>query len=258
MSFGTEMICLEKGHYPFKNYPKKQCETVLFPGCAFPSQFPKTMDAIEEICTSAGCGIAYDCCGHPLDGYGKEGGTDRVLGGIERRLKSIGCNRVVVLCPNCWKLMRERLSIPVISIYEFFAEIGCPISKEFAEGVLFTPCPDKASRELEGHIRNLAGLTGVSTLEKVGCCGLLPTIMSKGPEAVQKSTHKIFEAAGEQKIYTYCASCLGQFSRLGNDNCAHVLSIMLGVDETPDSANAFKNRAMRKFDKQNEPALARR
>lgn len=256
MSFGTEMICLEKAHYPFKKYPSVQCDDVLFPGCSFPSQFPKTTEAIAKICTEHGCGIAYDCCGHPLDGYGKEGGTDKVLSGITSRLKKIGCKRIIVLCPNCWKLMRERLDFPVISIFEYLKEIGYDVNTKFDEGVMFTPCPDKAKRELEADIRALVPLDGVETLKKVGCCGLLPSIMSKGPEAVQSSTHKIFDAAGDQKIYTYCASCLGQFSRLGNNNCAHVLSVMLGVDEIPDSKNAFKNRAMKKFNKNVNPVSA--
>ena len=40
MSGGFSLDRLEKAHYPFKRYPKTRCETVLFPGCAFPSQFP--------------------------------------------------------------------------------------------------------------------------------------------------------------------------------------------------------------------------
>lgn len=256
MSFGTEMICLEKAHYPFKKYPTKQCETVLFPGCNFPSQFPKTTDAVAKICTEHGCGVAYACCGHPLDGYGKEGGTDRVLADVAKRLKKVGCKRVVVLCPNCWKLMKERFELPIISIFEYLKEIDYPVNKEFSEGVLFNPCPDKAKRILEGEIRDMANLDSVETLAKMGCCGLLPSVMSKGPEAVQASTNKILDAAGDKKIYTYCASCLGQFSRMGNNNVAHVLSVLMGVEETPDSANAFKNRASRKFDKNVDPIVA--
>ena len=248
MSFGTKMICLEKAHYPFKNYPKTQVKDVLFPGCAFPSQFPKTMAAIAEVCKMHGCGVAYDCCGHPLDGYGVLGGTSKVLRGIEARLSNIGCERVIVLCPNCWKLMRERLKFPVISIYEYLQEINIEVENSTAEeGVLFTPCPDRPKRLLEDEIRKFPLFENVETMKSVPCCGLLPEIMKKGTEAVQKSTHKVMDAAEGKTIYTYCASCLGQFSRLGNNNCKHVLSCLLGVEEVPDSKNAFKNRAKCKF-----------
>ena len=40
----------EHAHYPFKSYPSAQCETILFPGCAFPSQFPRTMDKLAQVC----------------------------------------------------------------------------------------------------------------------------------------------------------------------------------------------------------------
>ncbi len=248
MSFGTKMICFEKAHYPFKNYPKSKTKDVLFPGCAFPSQFPQTMKKIAEVCKNHGCGVAYDCCGHPLDGYGVEGGTDKVLRGIENRLAKAGCERVIVLCPNCWKLMKNRLSFPVISIYEFLKEIDFQVEDDNSErGVLFTPCPDRPDHELEAQVREFSVFENVDTMTKVPCCGLLPEIMKKGPEAVQKSTNKVMDAAGGETIYTYCASCLGQFSRLGNNNCKHVLSVLLGVEEVPDSKNAFMNRAKAKF-----------
>lgn len=257
MSFSTKMICLEKGHYPFKCYPSKKCKDVLFPGCAFPSQFPKTMEAIAKVCNNHGCGVAYACCGHPLDGYGVHGGTDRVLRGIEKRLKKIGCERVVVLCPNCWKLMRGRLQLPVVSIYEYLKEIDFKPSTSVAEvhGKLFVPCPDRPAHELESEVRSCVSFENVETMSKVPCCGLLPEIMAKGPEAVQKCTHKVMDAAENETIITYCASCLGQFSRLGNDNCAHVLSLILGVNEVPDSKNAFMNRAKCKFAKNCNPVV---
>ena len=248
MSFATKMICLEKAHYPFKNYPNTQVKDVLFPGCAFPSQFPKTMATIASVCKTHGCSVAYDCCGHPLDGYEVQGGTDKVLRGIEERLTRIGCKRVIVLCPNCWKLMTESLKFPVISIYEYLQEIGFETANTSDEqGVLFTPCPDRPKKKLEEQIRKFPIFENVETMKGVPCCGLLPEIMKKGSASVQKSTNKVMEAAEGRTIYTYCASCLGQFSRLGNNNCKHVLSCILGVDEIPDSKNAFTNRAKCKF-----------
>lgn len=246
---------LEKGHYPFKRYPKVCCETVLFPGCAFPSQFPRTMDVLAGLCRAHGIGIAYDCCGHPLDGFGVEGGTDRVLGGVERRLRRIGCKRVVTVCPNCLMAFRGRSGIPALSVFELFGELGVPARGAFAPGVLFLPCPDKPARHSERKIRELYDLSAVPSLEGVGCCGLLPEIARRGPEATAACTRQVLGAAGERAIYAYCASCAGQFARMGHTACRHVVSVVLGVDEEPDAEHALLNRARRKLDRQVDPCL---
>lgn len=240
---------LEKGHYPFKRYPKDVCETVLFPGCSFPSQFPRTMDALAELCRERGIGVAYDCCGSPLDGFGVEGGTARVLAGVERRLRRVGCRRVVTVCPNCEALFRARLGLPVVSAFELFAELGVEAKGRFGPGVLFVPCPDKARRQGERRIRALYDLSAVPTLEEAGCCGLLPAIAVRGPAAIAACTREVLEAVGERGLYTYCASCAGQFARMGCTRVRHVVSVVLGVDEKPDTAHALFNRARRRFER---------
>ncbi|WP_165043278.1 heterodisulfide reductase-related iron-sulfur binding cluster [Adlercreutzia sp. ZJ138] len=248
MNTAKLITCSEKSHYPFKRYPSESCDTVLFPGCAFPSQFPRTMDALAELCRTHGIGIAYDCCGHPLDGFGVQGGTDRVLSGIARRLKKRGCTRVVAVCPNCLNLLQERLGIPTISVFELFEELGVRPKGTFEPGVLFTPCPDLRHHEMRDALRRSCDLSAVDDLKKVGCCGLLPKLAAQGPDVVRRHTQRVFDAADGRRIYTYCASCLGQFARLGNSNCQHAVSVFLGVEEAPDAKRAFWNRAKRKFD----------
>ncbi len=121
-------------------------------------------------------------------------------------------------------------------------------------GVLFTPCPDRARREWESQARMLIDMSGVEALRGVPCCGLKPQIACKGAAAVRALDEQIFAKAAGQTIYTVCASCAGQFARMGYEGgVRHVLSAILGVDEAPDCAHAIPNRARRKFDRNLEP-----
>ncbi|MBQ9069084.1 MAG: (Fe-S)-binding protein [Eggerthellaceae bacterium] len=246
----------EHAHYPFKSYPKQQCDTILFPGCAFPSQFPRTMDKLSQVCREAGFGVAYDCCGDPVESYGEHKSAARILRNLQRRFDALGCKRVVVLCPSCTKHLTGKLDCEVVHLFSILDELGLE-GTEFGTGSLFIPCPDKKMRTTEGHLRQQCDLSAVKTMEKIGCCGLRADLASKGPEYVSSCSGKIIERSKEEGgvLYTYCASCLGQFSRMGYDNCRHPVSVILGVDEAPDSGNAFMNRAKRKLDRNTNPVV---
>ncbi len=243
----------EHAHYPFKSYPHSSCKTILFPGCSFPSQFPKTTDALATLCRTAGIGIAYDCCGSPLDGFGDVKGADRVLNNLRRRFDRLDCERIVLVCPNCHQHLEGRIDRKVIGILELFEELGVRNTSEFGVGKLFIPCPDRKSHTTEKRLRSNYGLQRVETLDHAPCCGLRPDLASKGANYSARLGNKAIEQAGGERIYTYCASCAGQFARLGHPNCRHAVSMILGIDEQPDSKHALANRAKRKFDRNTNP-----
>jgi len=243
----------EHAHYPFKSYPHSSCKTILFPGCSFPSQFPKTTDALATLCRSAGIGVAYDCCGSPLAGFGDVKGANRVLGNLCRRFDRLDCERVVLVCPNCQQHLESRIGRKVIGILELFEELGVQNASAFDNGKLFVPCPDRKSHTTEQKLRSSFDLQGVETLNHAPCCGLRPDLASKGAEYSTRLGKKAIEQAGDECIYTYCASCAGQFARLGHPNCRHAVSVILGIDEQPDSKHALTNRAKRKFDRNTDP-----
>lgn len=255
MNLAEFLSVAEHAHYPFKSYPRQKCKTVLFPGCAFPSQFPKTMDALSLLCREAGLGVAFDCCGNPLEGFGRQRDAERIINNLNRRFKDMGCERIVLVCPNCWHYLTGKVDCEVISVFDLFEELGVRNVDEFAEGGLFIPCPDKKQRILEAKLRSLYDLSEVTTITSAPCCGLRPDLAKKGPEYSTKLGRKVIEKAEGRLLYTYCASCLGQFSRLGYDNCRHVVSVVLGIDEPADSKRALANRAKRKFDRNVEPLM---
>ena len=254
MNTAKLITLIEKTHYPFKSYPKTSCETILFPGCAFQSQFPRTMERLSELCRAAGFGIIYDCCGDPLEGYGKEDAAQRVLRNLNRKLKELGCKRLVLVCPTCRKHLTGKLECEVVTIYDVIDELDVDLPQSFGEGSMHIPCPDKKTKQLETSIRQLSDMEQVQTITRAGCCGLRADLASRGPEYVKKLSNIIIENADGGMLYTYCASCLGQFSRMGYNDCRHVVSVLLGIDEEPDSAHALMNRAKRKFDRNTNPS----
>lgn len=261
MSFGMALSMFEKGHYPFAAYPKSACSSVLFPGCSMTSQFPRTTDALVGLCRRMGMGVAYDCCAMAVASSGQAERAGRILDRIRRRLEAIGCTEVVLACPNCYAHMEGKLGMRCISIYEKLLQWQeGPQADKFAEllsmekprprGVLFTPCPDRAKRAWESQVRMLMDMGEVERLRGVPCCGLKPAIAEKGAPVVRRLDEVIFAKAAGRVLYTTCASCAGQFARMGYEGkVRHVLGAFLGVDEAPDCVHAIPNRARRKFDR---------
>lgn len=243
----------EHAHYPFKSYPRKECKTLLFPGCSFPSQLPQTMDALALLCRAAGIGIAYDCCGSPLAGFGEQKAAERVLRNLRRRFAQLKCERIVLVCPNCKQHLADKLECEIVDIFTLFGELGIDCAGTFSSGRLFIPCPDKKQRATENNLRSLYDLSNIETLNHAPCCGLRPDLASKGSGYSAKLGKKVIDQAENERIYTYCASCLGQFTRLGCSNCRHAVSVVLGIDEQPDAQHALANRAKRKFDRNTDP-----
>ena len=197
--------------------------------------------------------MAFDCCGHPLDGYGERKAAVRAVDRVKRKLDDLGVERLATVCPNCLAYLGPRIDVPVVSVVELLQEWGVGAGAVFPEGVLHIPCPDRGTRKGEALVRDFADMGAVETLAGVGCCGLRPDVALKGPQVVRACTDRILGAAADRTVYTYCASCAGQFARAGYGNCRHAVSVLLGVDEAPDCAHALANRARRRFDRAVEP-----
>ena len=118
------------------------------------SQFPRTMDALSELCRNAGMGVAYDCCGDPLEGFGRHKRAGRVIENLNRRFAKLGVKRVVTVCPNCLRYLSGRIDCELVSIFDVFAELGVECAGQFGEGSLFVPCPDKKTHVLEQKLRD--------------------------------------------------------------------------------------------------------
>ena len=245
---GYTALIAEKKDYLFKNYRKGQEKSVLFPGCNFPSFFPKTTDhLIALLREKADMGVVFDCCGKPVFELGMTDASEQGIDGLKARLKAAGVEELVILCPNCYYFLKPRLTeFSVVNIYDKLRELGLSsrICEEKAH--IFVPCPDKESKELEkAFLPFLTG--GWENVPGVQCCGLGGCAAGKEPEVSQSFRDKLKEQ-GHDNVYAYCASCAGCLRRSGVEHVHHVLVELLGTEEQPvTSAATVWNRAKRVF-----------
>ena len=264
-SLPLKLTVFEKTNYVFKNWRHAGAGTVVFPGCGFPSFFPKTLAALEDALRPVpGVSFAIDCCGLPLSGMKGPEAYRAELSRVEERLVRLGAREVVPLCPNCGSAFSDALDQPVsqATIYaclRALVEGGLINCARIAEpGAVFVPCPDRAHRE---WLDDLAYFLKPSVFvsECSACCGAAFELSQ--PEASFVAAKRVLESAArecaragvdEPVLYVYCASCAGKLERArrqclgslaGSVRVVHALSALMGVDETPAVSTTVLNRA---------------
>lgn len=241
------MLVMEKKNYLFRNYRHSTSGSVLFPGCNFPSFYPKTTQKLIELLKEhADMGVVLDCCGKPIFELGMEKESKAICDGLSKRLHQSGVTELVVLCPNCYAFLKEHLDIPVVSIYQKLIELNLvqPLRKELFP--LYLPCPDRHSREMfESFVPLLQGQ--IEEIKGIQCCGLGGCAAACEPEISAGFGQKMKEQK-LSKIYTYCASCAGNFSRAGCQEVRHLLVELLQTEEQPPKGvRSLFNRAKYKL-----------
>ncbi len=269
---GYELLMFEKNHYKYQNYsdlknvkPKcienSECEcenhmakdqtqsyaikSVLFPGCNFPSFYPKTTSYLADLLKEeAGIATVFDCCGKPIAELGLQKREVEIPQEIDRRLRDAGVEEVIMVCPNCYHFLKPKLSIRVVTIYEKLKELG--IGRKIPEQLtIFPPCPERGegAYEILGDIWEF--LEQEPKLQTcVQCCGLGGCAPVKEPELAKTVTDSIDRS---EKICTYCGTCAGAFARKQYADVEHVLVKILEQDEIPDTAKSMVNRMKTKL-----------
>lgn len=261
------LIALEKGHYPFKNYRHAHAKRVFFPGCNFPSLYPKTCAELTRLLSErCAMGVAFDCCGKPLAEMGREEQFEGIVRRIGEHLSARGVEEIVCACPNCFYTLRGRIPQRVTSVYAVLRDLGmgecraesgaAGSASDVAPPLLFPSCPDRREGLLLDDVLALVG--GQATLPR---CAGIENARSQGarPACARKGACKGCELlpccrqdcgaviASDQQVLTYCASCVGYLRGAGHANVQHVLTRVLGTNEQPDLARSFINRARTKL-----------
>ncbi len=264
-SIPTRLTVFEKTNYKFKNWRHAMPGTVVFPGCSFPSFFPKTLAALEDALSSVdGVSFALDCCGLPLAGLKGPEAYRTEMGRVCARLRGVGAGKVVPICPNCGSAFASapEFSFPQASIYALLRELSerdaLACGQVSAPGAVFVPCPDRVERKWLSDLQFFLG-SDVFSSRCSACCGAAfelsrPEVSMAAAVHVLESVARECADAGvsEPVMYVYCASCAGKLER-ARRACAsdaarsvrvvHVLSAMLGVDEVPAVSTTVLNRA---------------
>lgn len=237
-------VISEKQDYSYRNYRHVTEKSVLFPGCNFPSVYPKTTKKLVEILErEAGIGVVYDCCGKPISDLGMEKQEEGIVKGIEKRLKDAGVTEVITLCPNCYGYLKSRLSINVVHIYKKLKELGIG-QKISAEAKMFVPCPDREQREWLDDIAFFLGQE-CKVIENIQCCGLGGNAGAMEPEIAKSFAAQLKDST--ENIYTYCGSCAGNLTRNGCKRVSHILPEILMTHEKPDTVKSLINRMKTKY-----------
>ncbi len=248
---GYSLLRLEKNNYLFKNHKKAQKKSVLFPGCNYPSLYPKTLDVLISLLQKKGMGIMFDCCGKPIAELGLKKKEEAITARLNQVIQAEGIEEIVVLCPNCYYHLAGKIHVPIVSVYEKLLQFGLgeAITTNEEELHLFLPCPDKAGKHFLNSIRNFLP-DKLCEIQTPQCCGLggvavakepsYPAVLASQLQSYQKDNH-------DENIYVYCASCAGSFKKKGVQGVHHVLSKILNTQEAPDIYRSLYNRVKYKW-----------
>lgn len=242
------LLRAEKEDYLFKNYKNGGKKTVFFPGCNFAGYYPKTTDTLCRILKEKlDWGVVFDCCGRPVSDLGLTGSDAVMTRALEQRLSALGVEEVVTACPNCYDHLHTRLSIPVRGIYEKLAEAEVfPKAVLSLEGKIFVPCPDREEGRWLADIQYFfKAPLKEHLIEGVQCCGLGGCAFGKDPEVSAELKNKVQEQVKGDLLYSYCASCCGRLA--GPAPAMHILALLTGTMEKPDTKKGWLNRAARKL-----------
>lgn len=236
---GYGMLLWEKKDYIYRNYRHASGKSVLFPGCNFPSLYPKTTKKLVKLLEAHGCGTAYDCCGKPIAELGLWQEEKKIIERMNQKLEDAKVEEVIMVCPNCYHFLKPRLEARVVDIYEKLRELGIGEKTSLA-GKVFLPCPDREERVLLSSIERLTE-GSLEPVKGVQCCGLGGCASVREPE-LAKSMTVALKNTGEEKIYSYCASCSGNLTRNGCKHVSHLLTEILKTYERPDIKKSMLNR----------------
>ena len=242
---GYAMLLLEKKNYIFRNERHMTGKSVLFPGCNFPSFYPETTRKLIKILKDeADMGVLFDCCGKPVSELGLKEQEGKIIRRLNERLRTADIQEIVILCPNCYYFLKDKLEIQVLSIYEKLSQLGIG-QKVDGKGSLFLPCPDREDQQwvswLEPFFQKKPDI-----IKGTQCCGLGGCAGGKEPELAKGMACHVTEE-GYETVYTYCASCAGNLTRNGGQGVSHLLTEILDYHEQPDVAKSMINRMKTRF-----------
>lgn len=245
----------EKRDYIYRNWKNATSGSVFFPGCNFPSMYPRTNAEIVRIFKDHGIGTVYECCGKPVAELGLQEDEERIIDNIRKRLEQNNITEIITGCPNCREFFGDRLGVRVTGIFSKFTELGIG-NTVYGDYVFYIPCPDRRERQWIEEIRPFIR-GNISFIDDVQCCGLggsaaglereIADSFTSGLKERSEAIRNTDQEAGEITLVTYCASCTGRFRRCGFGSVEHILTKVTGTNETADTMKSYINRVMTKF-----------
>ena len=233
----------EKRNYRFRNWKHVTSGSIFFPGCNFPSMYPKTNKMLSKLFADNGIGTVYECCGKPVAELGLAEDEERIINSIREKLREASVTEIVTACPNCRDFFGDRLGVKVRSVYDNLSELGAGKTVK-GDIELYLPCPDREKKLWVEELRPFVE-GEIRINDSAQCCGLGGSAISCERELADGFVKKLGESIDDH-IFTYCASCVGRFRRSGLKPVDHILPFIMGTDEQPDTLKSYLNRVMTK------------
>lgn len=224
-------VRFQKDPYLLRNLQKKNTKTLLFLGCNYPGQYPETCKALIALCAERGVDFSVDCCKKPIEQKGIPLSADKIFDSVKDR----GIERLVCCCPNCYRTMKNRGDVEVISVYDYLEEEGLLHTLPEEDIPVYIPCGDRENldffRAIEPYLKSYR-----MPYESVHCCGLGGGGKHNADVdgTIKDRFKEIYEK--EKSIWTYCASCSIRFNAYEMDQAVNFLSAFLGIYEAPSSS----------------------
>jgi Fe-S oxidoreductase len=206
--------------------------------------YPKTNKMLSKLFADNGIGTVYECCGKPVAELGLAEDEERIINSIREKLREASVTEIVTACPNCRDFFGERLGVNVRGVYDLLNELG---AGNILSGDMefYLPCPDRTEKKWIDEIKPFIDGT-ITVNDSAQCCGLGGSAVNCEREIADGFVRALDEST-ENRLYTYCASCVGRFRRSGLKSIDHILPLIMGTDEQPDTAKSYINRVLTKF-----------
>jgi len=217
----------------------QKCETVFFPGCALPGTRPKRILQVIEVLRQdiPALGVVLDCCTKPSHDLGRIDYFSRSFDKLKNRLVKSGVRRVLVACPNCFRMFDQYGDgLQVQTIYEILAEQNCNVDDLKGEVTVHDPCGVRNQPRIHEAVRKLIASTGLSMVEmkhqgsSTVCCGEGGAVSYLNKKFADNWTHIRAEEAAGKRIITYCAGCTQYLDRL--TPASHILDLLFEGTKT--------------------------
>lgn len=234
------LLRFKKQPYLFENNSLKKSEELMFFGCNFVGYYPKTTKKIIKEFGKIGIDFSIDCCGKPL--FEASLSVDKTKNHLNELFLKKGVKTLITACPNCYHFLKNRLEIKIISLYEKLE--GLKMLEKIDEEIhLFTPCPEKNNFEIYNSFSHK--LSNVKhSFSDVNCCGAGGLAKQNEKEIAHENVKKV-HAKNTPNLYTYCATCSGQFGK----NAKHIAGLFLKTDEIVSKKYALNVLAFKFYDK---------
>lgn len=201
------------------------CDTVFFPGCSLPGTRPEvTLQMFHDMQRfMPTLGIVLDCCTKPSHDLGRRTHFESVFGEMTGYLTRQGVKRVLVACPNCFKIFKHHGDgIAVQTVYEFIHANGFKVEPENGgrEICVHDPCALRDEVAVHQAVRGLLSGMGLTVAEmkhrgrRTVCCGEGGMAGFVKPQFAKAWGEIRRREAQGRPMVAYCSGCTGFLNRV--------------------------------------------